>query len=236
MVSIERQAPTDEDTNADSLTFRVTFSEPVENVEPNDFAVTAPGDGVRRWRHHRDRRHEEQLHRRLGRHQLHGDGDADGNAGITVAVAAGVADDRAGNASLAAASDLTVDYVVGWTTPCRRCSRSSATTGRARRPSTPTPTALTFRVTFSEDAANVNAADFDASGTTGDATGVADVTGNAAQYIVTVSSGDLDDYDGAVGLTLASDHDIADKAGNALTNTTPSGANQSYTVDNTAPT
>ena len=59
-------------------------------------------------------------------------------------------------------------------------------------------------MTFSEDVANVDKSDFDASGTNGDATAVADVTGNAAQYIVTVSGGDLNDYEGEVGLTFAS--------------------------------
>ena len=39
-----------------------------------------------------------------------------------------------------------------------------------------------------------------------------------------------------MGLTFATNQDIADEAGNALTNTTPSGANETYTLDNTAPT
>ena len=39
-----------------------------------------------------------------------------------------------------------------------------------------------------------------------------------------------------MGLTFASGQNIADTVGNALTNTTPSGVNETYTVDNTAPT
>ena len=38
--SIERQTPTAERTNADSLTWRVTFTEEVENVTASDFTVT----------------------------------------------------------------------------------------------------------------------------------------------------------------------------------------------------
>ena len=57
-----------------------------------------------------------------------------------------------------------------------------------------------------------------------------------AQYIVTVSGGNLDGANGEVGLTFASGQNIADTVGNALTNTTPSGVNETYTVDNTAPT
>ena len=39
MTSIERQAPATEATNADSLTWRVTFSEAVANVDTGDFTV-----------------------------------------------------------------------------------------------------------------------------------------------------------------------------------------------------
>ena len=92
---------------------------------------------------------------------------------------------------------------------------------------------LTFRVTFSEAVQNVNAADFDPTGTSANAT---NVTGSGTQYAVTVSGGDLAGYDGTVGLGFALNQNIADAAGNALTNTTPSGVNQTYTVDNTAPT
>jgi hypothetical protein len=92
---------------------------------------------------------------------------------------------------------------------------------------------LVFRVTFDEDVQNVNAADFNASGTSGDATSVSTV--NASTYDVTVSGGDLASYDGAVGLTFDGAQNIEDLANNALSNTTPTGANESYTLDNTAP-
>ena len=92
---------------------------------------------------------------------------------------------------------------------------------------------LRFRVTFSADVENVDAADFAATGTTGDASAV---TGSGAEYIVTVQGGDLDEYDGEVGLAFASAQDIADTAGNALVATLPGGASyQTYLVDNTAP-
>ena len=92
---------------------------------------------------------------------------------------------------------------------------------------------LTFRVTFSEAVANVDAADFDPTGTTATAT---NVSGSGAVYVVTVSDGDLADDNGAVGLGFATDQNIADEADNALIATTPSGVNQTYTLDNTAPT
>ena len=124
---IERQAPSDEDTNANSLTFRVTFSEAVEDVGTTDFAVTAPGGG----------------------------------------------------------------------------------------------TATTARVTGAQAR---NAAD------------TANATQPARVFRVTVSGGNLGSYDGTVGLGFATDQDIADAAGNALADTTPSGADETWTLDNTAPT
>ena len=97
---------------------------------------------------------------------------------------------------------------------------------------------VTFRVTFSEAVENVNAADFGASGTTAGASAAAAVTGNAAQYIVTVSGGDMATYEGVVGLTFANTQNIQDLAdnANALDATLPTGTNyQTYTLDKTAP-
>ena len=39
VASIERQTPTSSPTNADSLTWRVTFNENVQNVDAADFAI-----------------------------------------------------------------------------------------------------------------------------------------------------------------------------------------------------
>ena len=99
--------------------------------------------------------------------------------------------DRAGNGNTAATQlSVPVDTEAPTVVSIERHDGTSAQAEHTNADS------LTFRVTFSEDVANVNAADFDASGTDGDATGVADVTGNDAQVIVTVSGGNLDDYDG----------------------------------------
>ena len=97
---------------------------------------------------------------------------------------------------------------------------------------------LTFRVTFSEDVRNVNAADFGASGASGvGASNVEAVAGNDLQYIVTVSGGTLASHDGEVGLTFASGQGITDTLGNALDATLPVGTDyETYTLDNTRPT
>ncbi len=94
---------------------------------------------------------------------------------------------------------------------------------------------LIWRVTFSEDVANVNAADFEVSVPTATLT-VAAVSGSSSMYDVTASGGDLGTLDATVMLTFAPGQDIVDTAANALANTTPTGTDESsYEVDNTAP-
>ena len=95
---------------------------------------------------------------------------------------------------------------------------------------------LTWRVTFSEAVANVDAADFTVSGTTATPTAVSEVTASTV-YDVTASGGDLASLDATVTLTFANNQNIADLADNDLTNTTPTGTNDNtFAVDNTAPT
>ncbi|MDE0194722.1 MAG: Ig domain-containing protein, partial [bacterium] len=94
---------------------------------------------------------------------------------------------------------------------------------------------LTFRVTFSEAVEKVGIVDFDASGTTGDAS-IVEGLSQGTTRIVTVSGGNLESFNGTVGLTFASGVTIDDLAGNALNATLPTGANyETYTLDNMAP-
>ena len=97
--------------------------------------------------------------------------------------------------------------------------------------STPTKeNSLTWRVTFDEAVSNVGTADFSVTGTTATVTGVSAVSGVPLAYDVTVSGGDLAGLDATVTLAFTSGQDIEDAAGNALTNTTPTGTNEnSYT-------
>ena len=109
----------------------------------------------------------------------------------------------------------------------------------ARQSPTSSPTradSLTWRVTFSETVANVDEADFEV-GVTAATLTVAAVPGSSVAHDVTVEGGNLAGLTGTVTLAFASDHDIADTAGNALTNTVPMDANDNtFELDNTAPT
>ncbi len=135
--------------------------------------------------------------------------------------------DAAGNAS----SALTLTSFIVDTTAPRISSIERKTPA-----STPTASdTLILTVTFNEAVSNLDTADFSVSGTTGSVTNVASAGGNA--YDITISGGDLSSYDGEVTLSFAGGQNVADSAGNTLSNTTPTGNNNnSYTVDNAAPT
>ena len=78
--------------------------------------------------------------------------------------------------------------------------------------------------------------DFQVNGTTATPTDVSEVTASTV-YDVTASGGNLADRNATVTLAFATGRNIADTAGNALSNTTPTGANDNdYVVDNTKPT
>ena len=123
------------------------------------------------------------------------------------------------------------------TTPDDTAPRVTSITRQTPASSPTNADSLTWHVTFSEDVANVDAADFEVSGTTAALT-YSTVTASTV-HSVTASGGNLASLDGTVTLAFASDQNIADTAGNPnpLTNTTPTGTNDnSYVVDNTAPT
>ncbi|TFH07318.1 MAG: hypothetical protein E4H08_09685, partial [Candidatus Atribacteria bacterium] len=104
---------------------------------------------------------------------------------------------------------------------------------RQTPPTSPTNAdTLIFRVTFDEDVENVNAADFDVTGTTATITDVNPVS--ASVYDVTISAGDLASLNGTVGLSLAGGQNIADLASNPLPAGDP-GTDETYTVDNASP-
>ena len=155
------------------------------------------------------------------------------NGAVTVDVAADAATDEAGNGNPAAtrATSTYTAPLVDNTAP------TVASIVRQTPTSSPTNAdSLTWRVTFSEAVSNVDAADFAVSGTTATVS-VSAVSGVTGAYDVTASGGNLAGVTATVTLAIAAGHGIQDAATNALTNTTPTGANDdTWMVDNTAPT
>ncbi len=212
--SIERHVPVASPTNADSLTWRVTFSESVEGVDAGDFTLTATtatlsvasgaaGDAV----------YEIQA----------AGGDLAGlDATVTLGFASGQNITDVADNALADPPD-TGTYVVDNTAP----QVSSIT--RSDPGSSPTNAdALTWQVTFDESVAGVDKSDFTLTGTTA----TLSVSGSGSVYDITASGGDLADLNATVTLGFASGQDITDVAGNALADPPDTGT---YVVDNTVP-
>lgn len=90
---------------------------------------------------------------------------------------------------------------------------------------------LVFRATFDEPVSGVDAADFEANGSTA---AISVTVVSDTQYDVTLSGGDLADLNGVVGLNLSATPTVADFLGNALPNTEPA-TDQTYLLDNLGP-
>ena len=224
VVSIVRQTPSASPTNADSLTWRVTFSKDVANVDATDFAV----DGTTAT---------PTVVAVMGSSRAYdvmasGGNLADLNDTLTLAFAeAQNIADTVGNALAGTVPTGTNEstWVVDNTAP--------TVASIVRQDPTASPTLadeLTWRVTFSEEVANVDVADFTVTGTTATLTATA-VAGSSLAYDVMASGGNLADLNGTVTLAFAEAQDIVDAVGHALATTEPTGTNDNtWMVDTTA--
>ena len=216
VTSIKHRSPTAQYTNADSLTWRVTFSEAVRNVDATDFSlvltttttafpgttalaissvstsvydITATGSGIE---------------------------NADQSIQLVFASSHDIEDlsgnDLPASPSIPGASNDNY-YTLDNTAPTvRSIERQMPTTAMTDEDS------LTWRVTFADansgEVVNVDAADFQVTGTTATITSVSEHDTNI--YDVTASGGDLDNLNGTVTLSIKNTHDITDDVGNAL--------------------
>ena len=134
------------------------------------------------------------------------------DATVTLSFAAGQdIEDLAGNALATTTPTGTnePDFVVDNTAP------TVASIARQSPSSSPTNAdSLTWRVTFGEDVAGVDLADFTVGGTT--ATLTVSVVTASTVYDVTASGGDLAALDTTATLSFAAGQNVADLAGNAL--------------------
>ncbi len=230
VTSITRQSPSSSPTNADSVKWRVTFDEAVQNVDAGDFQVSgtaltitvvSPVTGSETTTYDVT----------VSSGNLAG---LDGTVTLSFASGHNI-QDTAGNAL---ASSPTVSgtndnsFVVDNTAP--------GVTSITRQTPATSPTgadSLTWRVTFDEAVQHVNAADFQVSGTTATITAVSPVTGSeTTTYDVTATGGNLAGLNATVTLSFANTHNIEDEAGNDLaTSPTVSGTNHNtFVVQNTA--
>ena len=227
VVSIVRWDPTSSPTDNDTLAWRVEFSEPVANIDADDFAVsgttaalsvvTRPAFGPNIYL------------------VVAEDGDlADFTGPVTLSFAPtqNITDAPGRSLTDTAPTSGTNDnsYEVDNTAPgvvsIVRHAPTAEVTGADE---------LTWRVGFDEAVENVDAADFAVTGTTATVSAVAAVADETGVYEVSVAGGDLAELTAAVTLGFASGVNIMDRAGNALTDLVPTGANQGYEVNNEAP-
>ena len=222
ITSIERQTPGDAVTDADTLTFRVTFNEDVQNVDAADFVVngdtTATVTGVTEVND--------------GVYDIVVSGgdlaDFNGIVGLDLAANQNIAD--------LADNDLPdgepeTDEV--YTVDNDDDPAPSLISIERLTPGTATTSAntLVFQVTFDEGVQNVDANDFSINGdTTATITNVAAVSDSV--YNITVSGGDLASFNGSVGLDLGDTQDITDLDGTTLPVADPD-TDEIYTVSNT---
>ena len=222
ITSIARQNPGDAVTDADILTFRVTFSEDVQNVDAADFvvnggttatvtSVTEVNDGV---------------------YDIVVSGgdlaDFNGTVGLDLAANQDIADIADNDLP---AGEPAIDEV--YTVANDNDPAPSLLSIRRLTPDTEATSAdtLVFQVTFDEGVQNVDATDFFINGnTTATITNVTAVSDSV--YNITVSGGDLASFNGPVGLDLATTQNITDLAGNPLPVVEPP-TDETYTVSNT---
>ena len=206
--SIVRSAPEASPTKADELTWRVTFNESVTGVDAGDFTLTGTTATL-----------SVTGGRAIYDVKASGGDLADLNATATLGFVAGQnITDLAGNA-LPTPAD-TKEYVVDNEAP------ALLSIVRHVPPSSPTTAdTLTWRVTFSEDVAGVDAGDFTLTGTTATLSVVSGVSGDAV-YEIQAAGGDLAGLDATVTLAFEVEQDITDLAGHAFVDTPPSGADE----------
>lgn len=223
VTSISRQTPSSATTNADSLVYRVTFSEAVSNVDAADFAVAGSDASVTNLSPVGSNAYDV---------TVSGGNLASLDGTVTLGFAGGqnIAD-TAGNALAITIptgtndNTYTLDNVAPRVTSIDRHTPSGATTNAD---------SLVYRVTFDGTVSNLDITDFTVAGTTGTVTNVSSAGGNA--YDVVLSGGDLANLNGTVTLNFAGGQNITDVAGNAL-NPVPAGSNNNtYIVSNQPPT
>jgi len=217
VTSIVRQSPAGAATTATSVTFRVTFSEDVLNVDATDFSIT--GGGSASITNVSTQTANSVFDVTVS--NIDSDGTLDlgfdaGNENITD----GAGNDFAG--TIDSEQTYSIDQTAPTVTSIVRQSPGSETVNA---------TSVTFRVTFSEDVINVGVADFAVSGGgSASITGVSVQTANSV-FDVTISN---IDSDGTVDLNFDSgNEDITDNVGNAFAGSI--GSEQTYSIDQTAP-
>ena len=228
--SIERYSPSTATTDSQTLVYRITFSEDVSGVDKADFALSSDSTGETNGNNP-----VASISGSGSVYYAEVSASTDGTYNLDlVSSGHGIADTASNQLTNTAPTGADETYTVSTTitdttvptvSSIERYNPSSATTDSQT---------LVYRITFSEDVTGVGTADFalssDSTGETNGNNPVASISGSGSVYYATVSV----TTDGTYNLDLVSSgHGIADTASNQLTNTAPTGADETYTVSTT---
>jgi DNA/RNA endonuclease G (NUC1) len=194
-------------TNAASVQFTVTFSEPVLNVGSADFTATTTGltgasvTGVSG----------------SGPYVVTvNTGSGDGTVQLDVNAGTATINDAAGNA-------LTASFTIGDSDTIDKTVPAVQSIVKASADPT-TATSVNFTVTFTESVTGVDATDFTITAPALTSTSISNVTGSGASYTVTVGTGS---GSGSLRLDFTGNGSVLDAAGNSAATFT---GGESYTI------
>ena len=221
LASIERHSPADQNTDSQTLVYKVTFSEDVTGVNTGDFVLSQGSAGAGNTA------------------SMTGSGSVyyatvsatqDGTYNLDLVSSGHDIVDATDN-PLSSPTPTGADHTYTVSTTPADTTAPTVTSIVRSDPTDETTSAqtLVFAVTFSEDVTGVDAGDFELSGTGAGSITVSAVSGDTYNATVAVNT------DGTFNLNIAGGHNIEDLAGTGLSSVTPTGADQSYTVDRTAP-
>ncbi|MCW8347101.1 Ig-like domain-containing protein [Vibrio sp. ZSDZ65] len=207
-------------SNATSIDFIVNFSDSVENISTDDFTAKLGGAIS------------------AGLSVSSVSASSGNTVTVTVAVnnvAGDVRLDLNGNTNIADESSNTPAAYSAGATHTTDATVPTVTSIARKTPNTESTNvdSLLWTISFSEAVSNIDTSDFVVSGTTATINNVSVSSG--ASVDVTVSGGNLSTVDGTVALALSDSNDVIDAGGNAISVRTPTGVNESYSLDNSAP-
>ncbi len=231
ITSITRHTPSTSPTHADTLKWRITFNEPVQNVDAADFSITGTTATVSSVVETSSTIYDITI--------------SSGNLASLNTIVTLELDNNNQNIQDTSGNALTNLTPTGTNENTYEVDnlKPRVQSFTRQNPSTQSTSAdtLKWRVTFNESVKNVDAADFrivpntPPPTTTATITSATQVTGNDRAYDVTASGGNLDSFNGTVRLGFNTvGHNIHDIAGNRLTSYGRIGANHNtFTVSNT---
>ncbi len=221
VISILRHIPLNSPTNEQSVTFRVTFGEAVQNVHLADFGLTITGTAIG------------------GINAVNMN-----TAGSYDVVVTGVGGDGIVDLNIVSSNDITdladnplgANPTIGTEQTYEVDNLSPTVTFILRQDPLNSPTnapSVTFRVTFGEGAQQIELADFDLTVTDtamGSINAIDPISASIYDVVITGVGGN-----GILDLSITSSNDITDLAGNPLGANPTIGTEQTYEIDSTYP-